>query len=203
MAERGRLIQDLPRNGAMLAVLAEEADLIEVVAPHLDRVAVAAVNAPRSVVLSGLAETLGEIRTRLEAQGVKSQFLQVSAAFHSPLLDPILDRFHALAARFDYNAPDVPIVSNLDGRILAGAPDAAYWTRHLRETVRFADGIRTVAERHRLFLEIGPQPLLSALGAQTVGDPGAQWLASLRPGQDDWHVLLDSLARLYVARRRP
>lgn len=199
MAERGRLIQELPPTGAMLAVHAEEAEVVDMVATLQGEVAIAAVNAPRSIVLSGLRETLEHVRGTLDAQGKKNQFLPVSAAFHSSLLDPIVDRFHELAASFDYNPPHVPIISNLDGKILTGAPDAAYWTRHLREPVRFADGLRTAAEQHRLFLEIGPQPLLSSLGAQTVGDPGVQWLPSLRPGREDWRVLLDSLARLYVA----
>lgn len=199
MAERGRLIQELPPTGAMLAVHAEEADVSDMVAGLQGKVAIAAVNAPRSIVLSGLRETLEDVRNTLDAQGKKSQFLPVSAAFHSPLLEPIVDRFHELAASFDYNTPNIPIISNLDGQVLTGAPDAAYWTRHLREPVRFADGLRTAAEHHRLFVEIGPQPLLSSLGAHTVRDTDAQWLPSLRPGREDWRVLLDSLARLYVA----
>lgn len=203
MAERGRLIQELPPTGAMLAVHAEEADVTDMVASLQGKVAIAAVNAPRSIVLSGQRETLEQVHDTLDAQGRKSQFLPVSAAFHSPLLDPIVDRFHELAASFDYSPPDVPIISNLDGKILTGAPDGAYWTRHLREPVRFADGLRTATEHHRLFLEIGPQPLLSSLGAQTVRDPDAQWLPSLRPGREDWRVLLDSLARLYVAGVNP
>ncbi|HEU4594573.1 MAG TPA: SDR family NAD(P)-dependent oxidoreductase [Pyrinomonadaceae bacterium] len=199
VAARGRLIQSLPLDGAMLIVLTDEARAREEIQDHAETVSVAAVNAPETVVLSGDRRTLESLSAKLAGEGLVCRFLRVSHAFHSPLLSPILKEFHELAAGLAYSPPRIPWISNLEGRAMEGAPDADYWTRHLRETVRFADGINRLGESHRLFLEIGPRPMLSRLGAQCIADPEVEWLPSLQPAGDDWAVMLDSLARLYVA----
>ncbi|WPZ32678.1 SDR family NAD(P)-dependent oxidoreductase [Thalassobaculum sp. OXR-137] len=199
IASRARLIQGLPLDGAMLAVQADEATAAERIGARSQSVSVAAVNGPRNTVLSGRREALEEIRRGLEADGLRSRYLPVSHAFHSPLLDPILEAFHVVARRFDFAAPSIPLIGNVDGAVLKTAPDAAYWTRHLRAPVRFADGLRYLRATHRVCLEIGPKPLLTALGTQTddVGD--GLWLASLRDGQDDWTSVTETMAALYTA----
>lgn len=203
VAARGRLIQQLPQDGAMLAVLADEAYLGEAIRDCSNGVSIAAVNAPQHVVLSGDRVTLNRLRERFTSAGLICRFLSTSHAFHSPLMEPILEEFHAVAAGLNYAKPRLTWISNLDGEPMDKAPDADYWTRHLRETVRFAAGIRRLGQSHRLFLEIGPCPVLSRLGAQCLPDPQVQWLPSLQPEADDWLVMLGSLARLYVAGVNP
>jgi thioester reductase-like protein len=188
---RGRLMQSLPAGGAMAAV---EADLATV-EPHLGRgVALAAVNGPRQVVLSGAAAALRPVAAALAAQGLRVTPLAVSHAFHSPLMDPILDEFAAVADQIEYRAPRLPLVSNLGGEI-AGPEIAtpAYWVRQLREPVQFARALATLQARHGVFVEAGPQPVLSALG-----DASATFLPSLRRGRDDHATLLESAGRLHV-----
>jgi acyl transferase domain-containing protein/acyl-CoA synthetase (AMP-forming)/AMP-acid ligase II/acyl carrier protein len=199
VAARGRLMQQLPQDGTMLVVLGDEVYLSEAIRDYSDAVSIAAVNAPQNVVLSGDRLALGHLHGKLLATGLTCRFLNVSHAFHSPLMAPILEEFRAVAAELDYAPPRLTWISNLDGKPITKAPDADYWTRHLRDSVRFADGIRWLGESHRVFVEIGPSPVLSHLGAQCLADPQVQWLASLRPKADDWNVMVNSLARLYVA----
>lgn len=199
ISERARLIQGLPLDGAMLAVMGDEEQVSGFTSPFSEDVSVAAVNGPRNVVLSGRRKTLIHVQKELDRAGLRNRFLPVSHAFHSPLLDPILETFHRTAIGFDFASPQIPLVSNLDGQFLKTAPDADYWTRHLRGSVRFADGLRTLATDQCVFLEIGPKPLLTALGTQCVSEPSTLFLPSLREGVEDWAALTESLASLYTA----
>ncbi|MFM9559186.1 SDR family NAD(P)-dependent oxidoreductase [Streptomyces caniscabiei] len=178
IAARGRLMQQLPPGGAMLAVAVDEKQATEAMEDHPDLV-VAAVNAPGSVVLSGPAEPLTVLRDRFAEQGTRASFLTVSHAFHSPLLEPMLDDFARVVAELDLRPPRIPVVSNVTGELLtpeqACSPD--YWVRHARETVRFADGVRTlVAEGVTVLLEAGPDGVLtgsahSCLDTATDAEP--------------------------------
>jgi pimaricinolide synthase PimS1 len=199
IAERARLIQGLPLDGAMLAVMADEKQVSGFAASCPDDISIAAVNGPRNVVLSGRRETLTRVQEGLERANFRSRFLPVSHAFHSPLIDPILEPFRKIASGFDFSSPRIPLVSNLDGRFMETAPDADYWTRHLRGAVRFADGMANLSSSHRVFVEIGPKQLLTALGAQCIPAADALWLLSLRDGAEDWATLTGSLAALYTA----
>uniref|UniRef100_UPI00059533D9 type I polyketide synthase n=1 Tax=Nocardia tenerifensis TaxID=228006 RepID=UPI00059533D9 len=138
VAARGRLMQALPEGGAMVAVQASEAEIV----PWLrEGVEIAAVNAPDSIVLSGSAEPVLATAERLRAQGRKTSRLRVSHAFHSALMEPMLEEFRAVAERIEYRTAAVPVVSNLTGSVVAEF-DADYWVRHVRATVRFADGLQ-------------------------------------------------------------
>ena len=201
IAERGRLMQALPPGGVMVAVQADEDRVRAVLAPYAEQVDLAAVNAPTSVVISGAGAGVEKVRARLAAEGVKTTPLTVSHAFHSPLMEPMRADFERTAAAVAVSGPKIPFVSNLSGEPLRAGqvPGADYWSRHVREAVRFFDSVRSLHRRGlRIFLEIGPTPTLSGLGAQGLADASCVWLPSLRRGRDDWETLLGSLAALYV-----
>lgn len=201
IAERGRLMQELPLNGGMLAVLASEDSLRDVLRPYVREVSIAAINGPRSVVLSGLSSSLDRIAGALDKRGIRSKRLSVSHAFHSPLMVPMQAEFERRVSLAQLARPSIPIVSNLSG---ARAGDeitrAQYWVDHVREPVRFSEAIATlVREGYRTFVEIGPQPTLLTMGQQCSSrEESMLWLSSLRKDTDDWSGLLQSLAALYV-----
>ncbi|MFG2197061.1 type I polyketide synthase, partial [Streptomyces sp. NPDC048639] len=167
---RGRLMQALPEGGAMVAVEASE----EEVEPLLDdRVGLAAVNGPRSVVISGDRDAVQEIAENFRAQDRRTNTLRVSHAFHSPLMEPMLAEFRAVAEGLSYEQPRLPVVSTVTGEVASGEElcSADYWVEHVRRTVRFADAVRTMDGQgvHR-FLELGPDGTLTALAQQSVAD---------------------------------
>jgi acyl transferase domain-containing protein/D-arabinose 1-dehydrogenase-like Zn-dependent alcohol dehydrogenase/acyl carrier protein len=172
VAARGRLMGALPDGGGMAAVMATEEEVLASLAGFQDRLAIAAVNGPRSVVVSGEQGALGEWEAALEGER-KVTRLRVSHAFHSQLMEPVLDEFKQLARGLTFSEPRLPIVSNVSGELLsaqeATSPD--YWASHIRRAVRFCDGVRFLqgAGATRLF-ELGPDGVLSALADQCLQD---------------------------------
>ncbi|MEW9534729.1 type I polyketide synthase, partial [Microbispora sp. NPDC049125] len=187
VSERGRLMQALPEGGAMVALNASEDEVL----PYLDeRVGIAAVNGPRSVVVAGDEEAV--LRVTRAFEGRKSKRLQVSHAFHSPLMDPMLEDFRRVAESLTYNAPRIPIVSGAAPETF----DAAHWVRHVRQAVRFLDTMRTLeAEGVRVFLELGPDAVLSAMGQDCA--EGA-FVSTLRANRRDTESFLLAMAQLHV-----
>jgi acyl transferase domain-containing protein/acyl-CoA synthetase (AMP-forming)/AMP-acid ligase II/acyl carrier protein len=203
---RGRLMQALPPDGGMLAVAGAEDVLTEFLSANripAKEVSIAAVNAPQGCVLSGNRSLLDALQPRLQAEGMRATFLQVSHAFHSARMDPILDEFHRTASAVSYRRPRLALISNLDGQPLAAAPDAGYWTRHLRNTVRFADGVSALAGLCDVMVEIGPGAGLSVLAAQCLAERSATCIPSLHPRQDERRSIIDAVARLHVAGAAP
>ncbi|MFF8432461.1 SDR family NAD(P)-dependent oxidoreductase, partial [Streptomyces sp. NPDC016566] len=196
VAARGRLMQALPEGGAMLALQATE-DEVQPLLGGL--VSIAAVNGPGAVVVSGVEGAVEEIRAHFGDR--KSTRLRVSHAFHSPLMDPMLDDFHRVVEGLSFGTPLIPVVSNLTGQVAASEDlcSADYWVRHVREAVRFADGIRalSVAGVTR-FLELGPDGVLTAMAAESV-DADAVFAAVLRKDRDEETTALQALAQLYVS----
>ena len=139
-----------------------------------------------------------EIAERLAAAGVRTHPLAVSHAFHSPLMAPMLEAFGAAAERVAFRAPVLPLVSNVTGAVLRGAPTAGYWVEHVSAPVRFADGVATLARALgcTAMLELGPRPTLLGLGRAVLPDHAGPWLASLRPERPDWEQMLGSLGAL-------
>jgi acyl transferase domain-containing protein/NADPH:quinone reductase-like Zn-dependent oxidoreductase/NAD(P)-dependent dehydrogenase (short-subunit alcohol dehydrogenase family)/acyl carrier protein len=199
VALRGRLMQDLPAGGAMAAVLADE-DRVRRALGRTPDVSIAAVNGPDNTVISGPAEDVERVIAALAGEGVQSKPLHVSHAFHSALMDPMLDAFEHAVARVPLRAPTIPLISNLTGDVLSAedAVDPVRWRRHIREPVRFAASVRRMYELGvRAFLEIGPHPALSAMGMSTIRQADVSWLASMRRGRSGWLQLMETLGALW------
>jgi acyl transferase domain-containing protein/thioesterase domain-containing protein len=176
VAARGRLMQELPAGGAMLSVRAAEHEVRGLIAGREAGIAVAAVNGPRAVVVSGDEVAVSAFAEELAGYGVPTKSLNVSRAFHSALLDPILDAFRRVAETVDYREPTLNVISGLTGCLaepgeLAGAD---YWVRQMRETVRFHDGIRTARARNvGTFVELGPDGVLCGLATEILNEEPA------------------------------
>ncbi|WP_285902771.1 type I polyketide synthase, partial [Frankia sp. AiPs1] len=205
VAARGRLMQALPAGGAMAAVAMAEREVRE----YLDerglsgRVAVAAVNGPRSVVVSGDEDAVDAVVAFAESRGSRGRRLRVSHAFHSHRMDPMLAEFEAVARSLAYEPPRIPIVSTLTGDDAKPAElsDPSYWVRHVRETVRFERAVGTLAGSGvRTFVEVGPRGALTAMVADCLpeGSSGAAQIALSRPEVPEPVALARGLARLWT-----
>ncbi|HEY8978024.1 MAG TPA: SDR family NAD(P)-dependent oxidoreductase, partial [Streptomyces sp.] len=196
VAARGRLMDALPDGGVMVAVEASE----EEVSPYLgEGVCVAAVNAPGSVVLSGEAEAVGAVVERFAGQGRRTRSLPVSHAFHSVLMEPMLEEFRRVVESVSFAPARLAVVSTLSGGV-AGAEFSTpeYWVRQVREAVRFADAIEWLAgEEVSTFLEVGPDAALSPMAARCLDD-GAAVVPLQRREQDEAATALHALAELFV-----
>ncbi|MFJ2597171.1 SDR family NAD(P)-dependent oxidoreductase [Streptomyces erythrochromogenes] len=195
VAARGRLMQALPEGGAMLAVGATEDEVL----PLLDEsVSIAAVNGPSSVVVSGAEEGVEAVRAHFEGLGRKVTRLRVSHAFHSPLMDPMLDDFRAVVSGLSFAPPRIGMTAGPDV-----VCDPEYWVSHVRGTVRFADGIRTLTGLGvTRYLELGPDGVLSALAAETVMDGETVVVPVLRKNRDEEESAVQALAQLHVSGAR-
>ncbi len=168
IAERGRLMQALPRNGEMIAVRAEKNRVTEAIQEYAFQVSIAAINGPESCVISGEREALAAVVEFLQAEGIKTKRIEVSHAFHSPLMEPMLESFSAVASGITYARPHIKFISNLTGGpVSSEIATPEYWVEHIRQPVKFLSGMETLfKQEYEIFLEIGPKPILSGLGRQ-------------------------------------
>ncbi len=199
IATRGALMQELPAGGGMLSVQADPADLEELIADE-PLVGIGAVNGPRSTVLSGDLTALGRIAAALKERRIRSQPLTVSHAFHSPLMQPILERFAAVAELVGGGVPRVPVYSTVHGRLLAkNEPmDAAYWTRHVSAPVLFADAAERLLEVNpAALIEVGPKPILSSLIRRVGAQPGRRALHPAPKEESGGRDLAAAVAELF------
>ncbi|NEQ40108.1 MAG: type I polyketide synthase [Okeania sp. SIO3I5] len=219
IAMRGQLMQKLPANGKMVSVMASEAKLRHLITPHQDKIAIAAINGPESVVISGEVEAIDTIVKNLELDGIKTKALQVSHAFHSPLMEPMLAEFEAVAKEITYSQPRISLISNTTGSMADNSiATAKYWVNHILQPVKFAQSMETLHQQgYKLFLEIGPKAVLLGMGRQCLSAEVGVWLPSLRPNKipllsplergrledtallnNEWQQMLSSLGQLYV-----
>ncbi|MDN2697070.1 amino acid adenylation domain-containing protein [Janthinobacterium sp. SUN073] len=207
IVKRGALMQALPSGGAMLAVRATpelaRAVLADVQAGHADAIAIAAFNGPQDVVFSGSAAAIEAVQATLAMQQSHVRPLPVSHAFHSPLLDPMLDAWERACAEQAMQAPRIAFCSSLTTEWLEQAPDALYWKNHARQPVRFDQALQRAAGACDILLEIGPNAILSAVAQRNQA--AQQWphtvtcLASLRRASGDLATIGDTCAALYIA----
>ena len=216
IAARGRLMQALAQNGAMAAIFADEEKVKPALIGYEQRVSIAALNGPRNVVISGERDAIAELVRKFEGLGLKSKTLTVSHAFHSPLMEPMLDEFERVVREITFRAPRVPLISNLTARPLVfsnqepatnNEPQSTnydprtYYRRHAREAVRFSASMQTAHEMGcTVFLELGPHPVLLGMGRECLNEAEkSAWLPSLRKGQSDALEIMKSAATILVS----
>ena len=200
VCHRARLLQSLPASGEMVCIFAGEELVMDAIRAETKYLSIAAVNSPSNVVVSGRREPLRSVVAGLEARGFKTKQLNVSHAFHSPLIEPVLAEFRDILSRFELSPPIVELISNITGQpASADITDPEYWVRHMRQPVKFSAGAHAmVAAGCQVFLEIGPRPILVALLGDVLTAQGVVLLPTLRQGQEDWVGMLEALAELYV-----
>ncbi|MEV5986811.1 acyltransferase domain-containing protein, partial [Streptomyces sp. NPDC052051] len=182
VAARGRLMQQAPAGGVMIAVQAREEEVLTVLEQVGGDLTIAALNHPTSTVISGDAEAAEEAARILRGQGHKTRPLTVSHAFHSPHMDPVLADFEQAAAQVTFHAPTIPLVSDVTGTWTTPEQlaDPAYWSQHIRSTVRYLDVTHTLQHTHIThYLEAGPDPVLTTLTQQTPGTEDTPWYGAL------------------------
>ncbi|MEH1788638.1 MAG: beta-ketoacyl synthase N-terminal-like domain-containing protein [Nostoc sp.] len=199
VAARARLMHNLPSEGKMVVVFASQTQVAEAIQPYAQEVAIAAVNGPNNTVISGQRQAVEAVEAILPKK-VKTKTLQVSQAFHSPLMEPILVDFEQIARQVTYSTPQISLISNCSGELITDEiASAEYWCRHIRQPVKFSASIETLERQGcKIFVEIGPKPILLGMGSHCLPEKGGVWLPSLRPGQQDWQQILGSLGQLYV-----
>ena len=199
IAARGRLMQALPQTGEMVAVLADPTSVAAALEPYSSQVVIAAVNGPQSLVISGESQAVRAVCADLESRGVKTKPLQVSHAFHSPLMQPMLEEFRQVLSEVTFSTPRLKLTSNLTGLVSKEIATPEYWCQHVLKPVQFAASLKSLEQQgYEVFVEIGPKPTLLGMGRQCLPDEGQLWLPSLRPGQEDWQSILESVAQLYL-----
>ncbi|WP_037848431.1 polyketide synthase dehydratase domain-containing protein, partial [Streptomyces sp. NRRL F-2747] len=184
----------LPEGGAMVAVQATEEEVLPLLVEGVD---IAAINGPSALVLSGVEDAVLGVASAIEGLGRKTKRLTVSHAFHSALMEPMLEEFRAVAQTLTYGTAAIPVVSNVTGEIAneLGTPD--YWVRHVRDAVRFADGIRTLTgEGVTRFVELGPDGILTGMARDTAEH--AVLISAVRKNRPEPEALLSALGQLHA-----
>ena len=202
IAARGRLMQALPPGGAMAAVLTGEAKVRAAIAKNgSEQLTIAAINGPASVTISGRAADLASACAAFERDGIRTERLRVSHAFHSALVEPMLDAFEEVARTVRFSPPRIAVATNVTGRRAADDElvTPAYWRKQIRETVRFQAGVETLHQQGcTATVEIGPSPVLLGAAQTCVASESAVWLPSLRRDRGAWETMLTALATLHV-----
>ncbi|MFD6367071.1 SDR family NAD(P)-dependent oxidoreductase [Streptomyces roseolus] len=202
VAARGRLMQAAREGGAMIAVEATADEITESLTGYEGRVALAAVNGPTAVVISGDADAAEEIAGTWRARDRRTRRLTVSHAFHSPHMDSVLDEFRRTAEELDYREPAVPVVSTVTGTLAEPGQltSPEYWVTQIREAVRFFDAVRTLEEQGAtVFVEVGPDAVLTAMATGSFATATARAFPLLRSGRSEPGTLLAGIGGAHTA----
>ncbi|HEY9717165.1 MAG TPA: SDR family NAD(P)-dependent oxidoreductase, partial [Trichormus sp.] len=199
VVSRARLLKELPQDGGMVAVKASAQEVKKLV-DRIIGVEFAAANSPHQTVLSGKVEALDRMLSLCDKEGIAAVRIPVTHAFHSVQVEPILERLRQVTAEMRFAPPTATWISTVTGKSIGeGGIEADYWVKNTRSAVQFQKAIdHALAEGCNIFIEIGPKPQLLALAMECADTREALWLPSLKQGQDDWTVLLESVAKLYV-----
>lgn len=201
IATRARLMQELA-GGLMLSVPLPEEEILPLLRDN--DLSLAAVNGPSLCVVSGPVKQINALSLHLEKRGVDCKTLHTSHAFHSAMMDPVLDPFRAELKKINFNAPQIPYISNVTGDWIGEeeATDPEYWLTHLRQTVRFKDGLNTLFKSHQLFIEVGPGKGLSTLAQRHPAKPAKLLsitsLRAVQETQSDLFCLLRAVGQLWL-----
>ncbi|NJO97107.1 MAG: acyltransferase domain-containing protein [Pleurocapsa sp. CRU_1_2] len=200
IAERGRLIQELPQDGEMVSVFASQEKIAIAIKPYEHKISIAALNGPQSIVISGQRSAICKVVATFEAEGVKTKTLKVSHAFHSPLMNSIVTEFERIASKITYSSPNLDIISNVTGQNITSAiATPEYWCHHLRQPVKFVESIEALNQQgYKVFVECGPKPTLLGMGRRCLQEVVGIWLPSLRQGKSAYQQMLESFGQLYV-----
>lgn len=198
VATRAQLMQALP-PGKMLAVAADGITIKMIIAPD-QQVAIAAINAPNNTVISGDIQAINSVVASCKTQNITTKVLDVSHAFHSPAMQPMVAKFERVAKTIHYTPPNLNLISTLTGTLVSDEiATPQYWCAQITKPVQFTEGIKTLAEQGvNICLELGAQPILQALGRRCLPNAEILWLSSLSNSQE-LELLSTSLAQLYVA----
>ncbi len=206
IAARGRLMEQRSQAGAMLTVFADEEVVARHIAPHAATVSIAAVNGPGIVLVSGAVEGVRALEGEFEKAQLRFVRMRISHAFHSPLTEPALPELEAVAATLALRQPRIPLISNVTGGFVGEEiAQPAYWSRHLRQSVRFCESMTLLhAQKLDFLVEIGPDPTLVGLDlcfrqVREQAASTARWVSSLKRGQDDLRALLENVGRIWSA----
>ncbi|MEG4576369.1 beta-ketoacyl synthase N-terminal-like domain-containing protein [Microcoleus sp. N3A4] len=200
VAERGRLMQALPPNGEMVAILANAELVKAAIAPYQPNVVISAINGPEETVISGTSEAISAVLSDLQPQKLWTHRLAVSHAFHSPLMAPMLDDFRQIAAQITYAEPQTELISTMGESAQASEIGCAeYWCNQILQPVMFEGALDSLSTLDiDIFLEIGSQSKLIKMGRRCLPDTTAIWLSSLQKERSNWQHLLATLKTLYV-----
>jgi len=199
VVERGRLTDELPEAGSMAVVFATAQKIEPIIKPYLDKINIAVINAAENIVISGDLDCLNLILKQCHDIGIETYSLPVTHAFHSPLMEPMLNEFESFAKSISYAEPVLPYISCLTGEINNTKEQnfPKYWRDHYRKAVQFSKGLQSLYDlKPDVIIEISPNPILSNLGKSQ--DAHIDWLPSLQQYKSDDLVLTHSLAQLYA-----
>ncbi|STX29324.1 polyketide synthase [Legionella beliardensis] len=205
IALRGKLMQSLPK-GFMLALNGPYENSLKVIdairQANPDLILdIAAVNSLQQIVVSGEKKAIKKVEKICNEKAIQTILLNVSHAFHSRLMLPILDEFQKCAENITYHSPKIAFISNLTGLNVVIKPNANYWREHILKPVEFAKGIKTLIDNNfNFFIETGPQPILTNFGIACHPESGkVTWLSSLKKNEGDWQSILNSLEKFYLS----
>lgn len=201
ICKRGQLMQQLPDNGGMVNVFLNEKDIHPFISPFSNQINIAAVNSKENVTLAGEKHAIQKLISQFDASGINYRILNVSHAFHSHLMDPILDEFEKFAQTIQFNIPHIQVISNVNGQLIVGEEmsNAHYWKNHIRQAVQFEKSVLNLQSIGiNTLIEVGPNATLLGLVKQSLGDKNMELMSTLKKGLPDNKQLISSLNHLYV-----